>query len=93
MRERESPGYKFKHTLHQIFLICIYGSAELHTLLHSSTSDHSARVPVVGEQSVGEYEPSPLISFDIVSPFEQPAAKLLRACAAVHLAHSSARSS
>ena len=48
--------------------------------------------PVVGEQSVGQHKPSPLIAFDVVGPFEQPPAELLRAYAIVRLAHSSARS-
>lgn len=51
-----------------------------------------ADAPVVGEQSIGQDKPSPLVAFDIVGPFEQPAAELLRAYAIVRLAHSSARS-
>lgn len=35
-----------------------------------------SRVPVVGEESVMKDKPSPLVSFEVVRPFEQPALHL-----------------
>lgn len=33
-------------------------------------------VPVVGEEAIGEHEPAPLVSLDVVGPLEQPTTEL-----------------
>ena len=61
---------------HELYITGIHILPTL-SCMHRELFTH-VHVPVIGEESVGEYEPSLLVAFDVVGPFQQPPSNMFR---------------